>query len=76
MELEFTPEALRRISRKASERNTGARALRSIMESIMLDLMYDLPSRADGLSRVVVTHEMIEGSKPPVLDFAKDGEVA
>jgi ATP-dependent Clp protease ATP-binding subunit ClpX len=76
VELEFTPEALRSISRKASERNTGARALRSIMESIMLDLMYELPSRTDGLSRIVVTQDMIEGRKPPVLDFAKDGEVA
>ncbi|MDT8284810.1 MAG: ATP-dependent Clp protease ATP-binding subunit ClpX [Thermovirgaceae bacterium] len=74
--LEFTPEALRRIAAKACERNTGARALRSIMESIMLDLMYELPSRNDGLSRVVVTMEMIEGKEPPVLDFARDGEVA
>ncbi len=76
VDLEFTPEALRRIAAKACERNTGARALRSIMESIMLDLMYELPSRNDGLSRVVVTMEMIEGKEPPVLDFARDGEVA
>ncbi len=76
VELEFLPDALRSIARKASERNTGARALRSIMESVMLDLMYDLPSRADGLSRVVVTPEMIEGKEPPVFDFTKDVEVA
>lgn len=76
VELDFTPESLVAIARKACERNTGARALRSIMESIMLDMMYELPSRADGLSRVIVTREMIEGKKPPVLDFAREGEVA
>ncbi|MDO9509033.1 MAG: ATP-dependent Clp protease ATP-binding subunit ClpX [Thermovirgaceae bacterium] len=76
VDLEFTPEALRRIAGKACERNTGARALRSIMESIMLDLMYELPSRSDGLSKVIVTMEMIEGKEPPVMDFARAGEVA
>jgi ATP-dependent Clp protease ATP-binding subunit ClpX len=76
VDLEIMPDALRAIARKACERNTGARALRSIMEAVMLDLMYELPSRADGLSRVVVTPEMIEGKEPPVFDFAKDGEVA
>lgn len=76
VELEFTSEALRAIARKACERNTGARALRTIMESTMLDLMYDLPSRTDGLSRVVVTQEMIDGKGLPIFDFAKDGEVA
>jgi len=74
--LEFTAEALAAIARKACERNTGARALRSIMESAMLDLMYELPSRNDGLSKVVVTDGMIEGKEPPVLDYARDGEVA
>ncbi len=76
VDLEIMPDALRAIARKACKRNTGARALRSIMEAVMLDLMYELPSRADGLSRVVVTPEMIEGKEPPVFDFAKDGEVA
>jgi ATP-dependent Clp protease ATP-binding subunit ClpX len=74
--LDFTPEALAAIALKACERNTGARALRSIMESVMLDLMYELPSRNDGLSKVVVTAGMIEGKEPPVLDYARDGEVA
>ena len=76
VELEFTADSLKAIASRACERNTGARALRSIMESIMLDMMYELPSRSDGLSRVVVTREMVEGKEPPVLDFAKTGEVA
>ena len=76
VDLEFTPESLVAIAKKACKRNTGARALRSIMESIMLDMMYELPSRSDGLSRVIVTREMVEGNEPPVLDFAKEGEVA
>ena len=76
MELEFTSEALRASARKACERDTGARALRTIMESTMLDLMYELPSRTNGLSRVVVTQEMIDGKGLPIFDFTKDGEVA
>jgi len=76
VELEFTSEALRAIARKACERDTGARALRTIMESTMLDLMYELPSRTNGLSRVVVTQEMIDGKGLPIFDFTKDGEVA
>ena len=42
----------------------------------MLDLMYELPSRTNGLSRVVVTQEMIDGKGLPIFDFTKDGEVA
>ena len=76
VELEFTSEALRAIARRACERDTGARALRTIMESTMLDLMYELPSRTNGLSRVVVTQEMIDGKGLPIFDFTKDGEVA
>jgi len=76
VELEFTSEALKAIAKKACERDTGARALRTIMESTMLDLMYELPSRTNGLSRVVVTQEMIDGKGLPIFDFTKDGEVA
>jgi ATP-dependent Clp protease ATP-binding subunit ClpX len=46
--LEFTPESLREIARRAKTRGTGARALRSIMESLMLDIMYELPERPEG----------------------------
>jgi ATP-dependent Clp protease ATP-binding subunit ClpX len=59
-ELEFHPDALKTIAEKALERNTGARALRSIMEDVMLDLMFELPGRAPEVSNYVVTKEMVE----------------
>jgi ATP-dependent Clp protease ATP-binding subunit ClpX len=58
-ELEFTPEALRVIARKAREKKTGVRALRSIMEEIFLDLFYELPHRPP--SRYTVTGAFIDG---------------
>ena len=58
--LEFTAPALRRLARKALKRDTGARALRSITEELMVDLMYQLPERAKH-SKYVVTEEVVEG---------------
>ncbi len=63
VELHFTPGAIEAIARKAASKNTGARALRSIMEDLMLDIMYELPSCKD-VKKYVVTEEMVEGSKP------------
>ena len=51
VDLEFTPEALQAIAKEALRRNTGARGLRSIIERIMLDVMFDVPSRDDGKMR-------------------------
>ncbi|MEB3274333.1 MAG: ATP-dependent protease ATP-binding subunit ClpX [Prochlorothrix sp.] len=59
VQLEFRPEALRAIAREAYRRKTGARALRSIVEEIMLDVMYELPSRKD-VTRCLITKEMVE----------------
>jgi ATP-dependent Clp protease ATP-binding subunit ClpX len=59
-ELEFTESALRALANKALERKTGARALRSVAEEIMLDSMYNLPERS-GSGRWVVTDEVVEG---------------
>ncbi|MEY2979440.1 MAG: ATP-dependent protease ATP-binding subunit ClpX [Prochlorotrichaceae cyanobacterium] len=59
VKLEFRPDALRAIAREAYRRKTGARALRSIVEEIMLEIMYELPSRKD-VSRCVITKEMVE----------------
>jgi len=61
--LEFTPEALGEIARKAMERDTGARALRSVVEEFMLDHMYDLPDRPAG-GKYVVTPEVVRGEQP------------
>ncbi|MEM7557115.1 MAG: ATP-dependent protease ATP-binding subunit ClpX [Cyanobacteria bacterium P01_A01_bin.84] len=59
VELEFKQEALRAIAREAYRRKTGARALRGIVEELMLDIMYELPSRKD-LTLCTVTQEMVE----------------
>ena len=60
VELTFHEDALRAIARHAIERKTGARGLRSIMESILLDTMYDLPS-LDGVEEVVISEEVVNG---------------
>ncbi|MFM7447190.1 MAG: ATP-dependent protease ATP-binding subunit ClpX [Leptolyngbyaceae cyanobacterium] len=57
--LEFRPDAIRAISQEAYRRKTGARALRSIVEELMLDVMYELPSRKD-VTTCVITREMVE----------------
>jgi len=57
--LEFEPEAIKAISQEAHRRKTGARALRGIVEEIMLDVMYEVPSRKD-LSKCLITKEMVE----------------
>ena len=59
VQLEFKPDALRAIAQEAYRRKTGARALRGIVEELMLDVMYELPSRKD-LTRCTITKEMVE----------------
>jgi len=61
----FTPDALREIGKKAINRGTGARALRSLFESIMLDLMYELPSH-EGMREVTITAEVVRGEADPL----------
>lgn len=68
MELEITPEALTEIAAKAIQRKTGARGLRSIMEDILVQTMYDVPS-LEQAKKVVVTKECVtEGKQPEILD--------
>ncbi|WP_026693750.1 ATP-dependent protease ATP-binding subunit ClpX [Peribacillus kribbensis] len=66
VDLEFEPDALSEISKKAIERKTGARGLRSIIEGIMLDVMFDLPSR-DDIDKCIITAETVTENKPPKL---------
>ncbi|HEV8538396.1 MAG TPA: ATP-dependent Clp protease ATP-binding subunit ClpX, partial [Bacteroidota bacterium] len=63
VELEFEPNALKAIVRRASERGTGARALRSIMEETMLDVMFHLPGRQ--VSKCIITRDTIMKKKEP-----------
>ncbi len=60
-ELEFTPEALQRIARRAMVKDTGARGLRSIIEEVMLDIMYDLPDQEAG-TKYVISGDLIDGN--------------
>lgn len=68
VKLEFTDEALEAIAEKAMKRDTGARALRSIIEEFMLDIMYEIP-KDDNIGRVIITREYIEGTGGPVIDI-------
>jgi ATP-dependent Clp protease ATP-binding subunit ClpX len=68
--LRFTEGALRAIARKSMARKSGARGLRSIMESIMLDLMYDLPSQQN-VKEVVISEEVVSGGQAPILLYEK-----
>jgi len=67
-ELEFREDALRAISRRAMKRKTGARGLRTIMEQVLLDTMYDLPSMED-VSKVVVDESVISGENAPYIIY-------
>ena len=73
VELEFEDGALTEIAKKAIERKTGARGLRSIIEGIMLEVMFDLPSR-DDIDKCIITAETITSNKTPKL-VLKDGTV-
>ncbi|AXI40259.1 MAG: ATP-dependent protease ATP-binding subunit ClpX [Bacillaceae bacterium] len=73
VELEFEEEALSEIAKKAIERKTGARGLRSIIEGIMLDVMFELPSR-DDITKCVITANTVREKIPPKL-IANDGTI-
>ncbi|REG86493.1 ATP-dependent protease ATP-binding subunit ClpX [Marinomonas pollencensis] len=71
VELEFTPEALKEAASLALERKTGARGLRSILESALLDCMYDLPARTD-VSKVVMDASSMKGESAPLMVLEKE----
>jgi ATP-dependent Clp protease ATP-binding subunit ClpX len=64
--LTFDPEAIRAVARKALDRGTGARGLRAVIESVMQEVMFDVPSRED-VREIVVTAESVESGKQPLL---------
>ena len=68
VQLTFSDDSLERIAEKAISRKTGARGLRSILEDILLDPMFDLPSY-DGVEEVVINHEVVEGRLQPLLIY-------
>lgn len=75
VDLEFRPSALTAVARKAVERKTGARGLRSILESVLLDTMYELPSMED-VSKVVVDENTVTGDGKPLLIYIEQPKVS
>ena len=73
VELNFTPEALTAVARRAIARKTGARGLRSIMEGILLDTMFELPNLR-GVEEVVINGEVVEGNAEPLYVHAKKSQ--
>ena len=73
VQLTFADEAVRSIAKKAIERKTGARGLRSIMEAILLDTMYELPG-LEGVEEVVISNEVVEGKARPLHIYADRAE--
>src|SRR3989344_3813846 len=68
VDLEFRPDALKSVAHKALERKTGARGLRSILEGVLLDTMYEIPSQSD-VSKVVIDESVIDGTSKPLLIY-------
>ena len=68
VEIQFRDDALEAISKKAQERKTGARGLRSIMEAVLLDTMFKIPS-LDKVSKVIIDSAVIEGMSEPLLMY-------
>jgi ATP-dependent Clp protease ATP-binding subunit ClpX len=73
--LRFSEGSLRAIARQAYRRKSGARGLRSILENVMLDLMYEIPSR-DDVEECIINEEVIEQGKKPLLALKQEAESA
>jgi ATP-dependent Clp protease ATP-binding subunit ClpX len=73
VKLRFQEEAMSAIAKKAIQRKTGARGLRSIMEGILLDTMYELPT-LNGVQEVVITADVIDGGARPLYTYSDKGQ--
>ncbi len=71
VKLKFTNSALEAVARKSYEQKTGARGLRSILEEVMLDVMYDIPS-LEGVKECIITEEVISGASEPLLLYENE----
>ena len=66
IDLEFNDEAIEEIAKKAYDQKTGARGIRSIIENIMLEIMYDVPSQED-VAKCIITKDVVQGTGEPVI---------
>jgi ATP-dependent Clp protease ATP-binding subunit ClpX len=73
VELFFTDDALRALARKAKARGTGARGLRAILETLMLDIMYEVPSR-DDIETCTITADVVENNAEPELELRREAQ--
>jgi ATP-dependent Clp protease ATP-binding subunit ClpX len=71
VKLNVTDAALRAVAKRAAIRKTGARGLRTILETVMLDIMYEVPSE-DNIREVTITEEVITEGKPPQIEPIRD----
>ena len=74
VKLTFSEDALLAVAQRAITRNTGARGLRSIMENILLETMYELPG-STGIEEVIINREVVEGRAQPLLIYAEKSEL-
>jgi ATP-dependent Clp protease ATP-binding subunit ClpX len=74
-DLEFTPDALRELAAQAIKKGTGARALRSLLERLMLDMMFDVPS-SDDITGITITRAVVQGDSKPVIRRKSDQAAA
>ena len=74
IDLEFTDDAVRTIAKKGAKLNTGARGLRTILESMMLDMQFELPEKSADISKLTVTKDSVEGKKKPTVSRKKSKE--
>jgi ATP-dependent Clp protease ATP-binding subunit ClpX len=72
VKLKFTKGALQAVAKEALARNSGARGLRAILEHALLDIMYDIPSRAGGIKEVVINDDVITKGEPPLIVYQKE----
>jgi ATP-dependent Clp protease ATP-binding subunit ClpX len=75
VELEFTPDAQRELAAQALKKGTGARALRGLIEKLMLDVMYDVPESSDILD-IKITKAAVLGDSKPIIRRKQDAEAA
>jgi ATP-dependent Clp protease ATP-binding subunit ClpX len=75
VKLHFASGVLRAIAEKAIERKTGARGLRNVMEKMMLNIMYELPS-LHGVRECVINEDVLEGDAPPLYIYDADARIA
>jgi len=76
VEIDFRDDALRAMAKKAMTRKTGARGLRSILESVLLDTMYEIPSKNDVVKVVIDESMIVDGTEPLLIYETPEGNMA